>query len=324
VLDVPERTAPLQEGRSATHEEMTMPSTRWTQRFSSGLALMGSAALFGCTTAAARGPVPATAESSLTVDDDDLTSDLNDHHRHHQGGVTMFVALSLDTLGLAPERQAVVSKIQADIFAAMEPARAGGEKVLIALADGIAAGGIDRAGVDAAIADLEVASARVHATTVDAMNRLHAALTPVERGALVDRIRAQWAHSKLADDGPAESARRTGHLADLAREIGLSPDQVDRITVILHATMHGADTTESLEVYAYLTQLGAFRGDTFDAASLPGGAVANGHDAALGATRMARFYETVAPTLTPDQRPKLVFLLREHAGHRDEPPTAAH
>src|ERR1700733_6661221 len=108
-----------------------MASARWTNRFAAYLALMGSAALFGC---APSGPVPATAASSLAVDDDDLTADLTEHHRHHhQGGVTMFIALSLDTLGLPPEQQAAITRIQSDLFARMEPARIGGQKVLTAL-----------------------------------------------------------------------------------------------------------------------------------------------------------------------------------------------
>ena len=57
-----------------------MASMRWMYCFASGVSLIGTGALFGC---AASGPVPATAVSSVAVDDDDLTADLIVHHRHH-------------------------------------------------------------------------------------------------------------------------------------------------------------------------------------------------------------------------------------------------
>jgi Spy/CpxP family protein refolding chaperone len=299
-----------------------MASTRWTYRFATGLALMGSVALLGC---AASGPVPATAVSSVAVDDD-LTADLSEHHRHHhQGGVTMFIALSLDTLGLPPERQAVVAQIQSDLFARIEPARASGQRVLTALADGMAAGAIDEARVDAAIAELGSTSGLVHAATVGALNQLHAALTPPERAALVDKIAAHWAVFRQADDDDqVAKGRRAGHLAELAGEIGLSSDQVDRIGVSLRAAPRPAGAGDPAEIDAYLARLGAFRGDAFDAGALSGGAAANAHVAARGATRMARFYEAVDPVLTPEQRAELVLLLREHAAHKDEAFIAAH
>jgi Spy/CpxP family protein refolding chaperone len=301
-----------------------MTSTRWTYRFAAGLALLGSAALSGCAAGAASGPVPATAASSIAVDDDDLTADLNEHHRHHpQGGVTMFIALSLDTLGLPPEQQAVITKIQADLFARMEPARAAGQKVLMALADGIAAGAIDEPRVDAAIAELASASGLVHDATVDALSQLHAALTPPERAALVDKVAANWAVFRQANDEDGKD-RRAGHLSELAVDLGLSDDQVDRIGASFHTAMRAAGALDPAEIDAYLERLGAFRGDGFDPRTLSGGAAANAHVAARGATRMARFYEAVTPVLTPEQRAKLVVLLREHAAHKDEAFIAAH
>jgi len=58
----------------------------------------------------------------------------------------------------------------------------------------------------------------------------------------------------------------------------------------------------------------AFAADSFDAKSIKSNA--NGHLASRGATRMALFYETVAPLLTAEQRTKLAAELREHANHQ--------
>jgi Spy/CpxP family protein refolding chaperone len=294
-----------------------MPSKRWMYRSATVLSLMAAVAPLSC---AASRPVPATAASSPPIDDD-RNADLYDRHRHHaQGGVTMFVALSLDTLGLPPEQQAVVTQIQSELFAKMEPARAGQQNLLTALADGVAAGAIDEARVNAAVAQLESASGQVHEATVDALNRLHAALTPPERAALVDKVWAHWSIFQQAnvDDDHGGKDGQGGHLADLAKEVGLSADQVATIARSLQATAQVEPVTEDpAAIDAHLKRLGAFREDTFDARTLTGGSAANARVAVVGARRMAHFYETVSPVLTPEQRPKVALLLREHAGHQD-------
>jgi Spy/CpxP family protein refolding chaperone len=294
--------------------------------FGAALGLMASTPLIGCATVVSS-PVPATAVSGVAVDDDDLIADLNEHHRHHHhGGVTMFVAMSLDTLGLPPEQRAAVSKIQADLFARMEPARLGAQAVITALADGLAAGTIDKAKVDAAIAQAETASGAVHDATVDALNQLHAALTPQERAALVEKVAAHWAvyRQANAEEEPGGKDHRTGHLAELAAQLGLSADQVDKISTSFRASMQAAKPWNPGEVDTHVQRLEAFKADTFDAHTLTGGTAANAHLAARGATRMARFYEAMDPVLTPEQRAKLVLLLREHATHKDDAAGAAH
>jgi Spy/CpxP family protein refolding chaperone len=284
----------------------------------SGLVLLGGAALLGC---AATSPVPATAASGL-ADDDDRTADLNDYHRHHhQGGVTAFIALSLDTLGLPPEQRAIGAKIQSELFARMAPARAGEQAVLTALADGLAAGAIDKARVDAALAELERASGQVPEATADALNQLHAALTRPQRAALVDKIWAHWAIFQEASEGElvgtVQKGRSAGRLADLATDLGLSADQVAKIGASFHALMLPTSGLSESAIDVHLARLAAFGGDTFDARTLSGARDADARVASRGAARMALFYEAAAPLLTPEQRAKLAILLREHATHDD-------
>jgi Spy/CpxP family protein refolding chaperone len=301
-----------------------MALTRQIHRIISGLALVGGLALSGC---AGSSPVPATAVSAADTDDEGLT-DLNEHHRHHhQGGVTMFIALSLDSLGLPSDQQIAVTKIQSDLFTKMGPARVGEQSVLNALADGVAAGAIDTAKVDAAIGQLASASGQVHEAVVDALNQLHAVLTPPQRAALVDKVAAQWAifRQANAEADQVGKGHEAGHLAGLARELGLSADQVDKIGASFQAMMRAAPATlDPAEIDAHLQRFAAFRDDVFDARSLTGGPAANAHLAARGATRMACFYEATSPVLTPEQRAKLVLLLREHAAHDDAAFLAAH
>jgi Spy/CpxP family protein refolding chaperone len=278
--------------------------------FAAGLSLLGCTALLGC---AASRPVPATAASGLSADDD-LIADMNDRHRYHaRGGVTMFIALSLDTLGLPPERQAAVTRIQSDLFTIMEPARVAEQTVLTTLADGVAAGAIDKIRIDAAVAELASTSGSVHEASMEALNRLHAALTPSERGALVDKVWAHWSVFRQGDTLP-----------DLTEEIDLSAAQVATIRKTLEDTVRIEPVTlDPSDIDAHLKRLGAFREDAFDARTLAGGASANAHLAARGASRMAHFYEAVSPVLTADQRAKVVLLLRAHAGHQDVTTVAA-
>ena len=290
-----------------------MLSKRQMVGFAAGLSLLGCTALLGCAASAASRPVPTTAASGISADDD-LIADMNDRHRYHaRGGVTMFIALSLDTLGLPLERQAAVTKIQSDLFTIMEPARVDEQRVLTTLADGVAAGAIDKLRVDAAVAQLASTSGSVHEASVDALNRLHAVLTTSERTALVNRVWAHWAIFQDADGLP-----------ELAKSIGLTAAQVVTIGRILEDTVRVEPVTlDPSEIDEHLKRLGAFREDAFDARTLAGGAAANAHLAARGARRTAHLYEVVSPVLTPDQRAKIVILLREHAGRQDVTTLAA-
>ena len=59
----------------------------------------------------------------------------------------------------------------------------------------------------------------------------------------------------------------------------------------------------------------AFRARTFDAKTLTAGGPATVHMVGWGAARMARLIGSVSPVLTPEQRGKLVQILRQHANH---------
>jgi hypothetical protein len=99
-----------------------MPSIRWTMWFALGCLPAAGVALGACA-GASTDSASAVAPTS-TAADDRAASDVTEHHRHHHhGGVTMFIAMSLDTLGTSPDQHALIEKIQANLFAKMEPAR---------------------------------------------------------------------------------------------------------------------------------------------------------------------------------------------------------
>jgi Spy/CpxP family protein refolding chaperone len=231
--------------------------------------------------------------------------------------------MSLDTLGVTADQRSAIQKVQADLRAKLEPANAAERKVVALLADGIAAGRIDRAKVDLAIADVGRASSGVHAAIVNALNQLHAVLNEAQRAALVDKVEAHWQVWKEANAGGKAAAepREHGHLEALTHELSLTPDQVDTIRGTLRATSGGArEPLDADKVSAHISAFGtAFEGASFDAKALKSADGLNAHLASWGATTMARFYEAVAPVLTPEQRSKLAEQVREHANHPAAP-----
>jgi Spy/CpxP family protein refolding chaperone len=260
------------------------------------------------------------ATGVATAEDDEDSQDLKAHHRHHHGGFVHFMLLGIETLGISPEQQTQVDKIKADLHAKMQPVHDAQKAVLLALADGVAAGNVDTAKVDAAVAAVGTAASQVHGATVDALNQLHAVLRPEQRTALVDKVEAHWSMWKEANGDEAAAAKEHepgGHIAHLAKEISLTPDQVDKLRASFASSVAAQSQRakfDPAEAEAHLKAFGtAFAADTFDAKSLATGTATNTHIASWGAARMARFYEALSPLLTPDQRTKVAAKLHAHA-----------
>jgi Spy/CpxP family protein refolding chaperone len=277
--------------------------------------------------AAAAAPAPtsdiaAAGQTPAEGDEDESMADVKEHHRHHHhGGFAMFIAMSLDSLGTTPDQDAQIVKIRDDMHAKLLPAHDAEKNVLSVLADGVAAGRIDKAKVDAAIEKLAAASAGVHDAIADSLNQLHAVLTPEQRVALIDKVDAHfkvWHHANQEEESTTKEGH-PGHLAKLAKEIGLSPDQEEKIRASFKTSMgdKNAKHYDKAEAEAHLKAFGsAFEADTFDAKTVTTGGPANAHLAAWGAHRMAHFYEAVTPVLTPDQRTKLADIVRHHANYK--------
>jgi hypothetical protein len=232
----------------------------------------------------------------------------------------MFLEMSLQSLGVSDDQRAAVSRIQQNLLTKLEPLRVAQSKVLLLLADGVAAGAVDQAQVTAAIAEVDVASATMAKTaTADALDRLHAVLTAPQRRALVQKIEAHW---QVWQDANAEGEGGAGHERDrfaaLALDTSVTTDQVDRIRATVRATFHGAPKIDPTQVDGRLKTFGsAFEGDVFDARTLNDGQGVNVDLSSHGMQRMAHFYEAAAPVLTPDQRVRYAQSLRGHAGQEE-------
>jgi Spy/CpxP family protein refolding chaperone len=284
----------------------------------------GSASTGDTTPGGATAAEPATSPGDVAQvgageDEDESTNDLAEHHRHHHhGGFAMFIAMSVDGLGTTPDQDEAIEKIQADMHAKMQPAHDAEKVVLMTLADGVAAGNVDQAKVDAAIAQMSAASAGIHDAIADSVNQLHATLTPPQRVALVDKVEAHfevWHHSNAPEE-TADRDKHGGHLGKLAKQLALSPDQVEKIRVSFKMSNEGKHFDRG-EAEQHMKAFGAaFASETFDAKSLTAGGAVNAHMATWGETRMAHLYEAAAPVLTPEQRTKLADELRRHANYK--------
>ncbi len=277
-----------------------------------GVGCGGSAATQAPTTTSAG--VPGSAGS---LEDDQASVELTTHHRHHHGGFVGFIVASIETIGVSPEQQAAVDKIQADFKLKVEPVRAANGAMMLALADGVAAGALDQAKLDAALAAVTAAAGSVHGASADALNALHNALTPEQRQALVDKIDAHWSIWKdsNAGDQATDNARPEGHIARLAQEIGLTNEQVDKTRAALAAlppASRGPFDPAAAEAHVKAFSA-AFVAPQFDARTLTTADPANKGIASWGATRMVHFYQALTPVLTPEQRAKVAATLREHA-----------
>jgi Spy/CpxP family protein refolding chaperone len=252
-------------------------------------------------------------------DDDDATAELKEHHRHHHhGGVTQFIAMSLDTLGEDEAKRPTIEAIQDKLHGCTRASREDEKGLMVALADGIGAGNIDTKKVDPALVQLRADAGRIQECDAAALNELHAALSPIERRALVHKVEAHWAVWKHVNhDAPAGGREAGGRLHALQRELNLTPDQLDKMSAALQAAMQDSTAHfDHAKVQAHIKAFGdAFVKDAFDANSLAS-VNANADLAHHGARRMVVFYETIMPILTPEQRTTLAEHLREHASHQ--------
>jgi len=223
----------------------------------------------------------------------------------------MFINMAVESLGLPAEKKAQVEKIQAELHAKGAPAREAAHAVLELLANGVAAGKIDKAKVDAALKKQEAASKEVHNASIEAMNKLHAALTPEERVALVEKVKAHvevW--KKVNHDEQYGSKEKGTRLAKLKEELGLTAEQEEKISAALKKDPPAKPDPAAIDAHIKAFET-AFVAEKFDAKSLTTADAANTSISKWGGARMARFYEIVTPLLTPEQRTKLAEHLKE-------------
>ena len=276
--------------------------------------LVGIAAAAGCGAHANNNPPPSTP--ALT-DDDDVAGLFEHHGYHHHGGVTLFIAMSLETLGVSPEQRAVVEKIRDGLYANMEGARKAEQALVMSLVEGLRASKFDSGKVDGALVKVTAAAAEVDTASADALNELHAALTPPQRAALVDKVEAHWAvWRRVNAEEPGPGARGGIQLSALETDLALTPDQVAKINTALVDDMKSVPPLDHERVSAHLRAFGAaFQAESFDAKTMTTGRAADEQLVRWGAVHLVHVVEGMGAVLTVDQRSELAQMLNVHATH---------
>jgi Spy/CpxP family protein refolding chaperone len=226
--------------------------------------------------------------------------------------------MAVETIGASPEQEAAIGKIKGELKAKMKPLHEANAAVGVLLADGVAAGKFDNAKIDAALAKAAAVIPEVHPAVEAALDSIHKVLKPEERRALADKVQANWDLWKEANAGEqgADNAKPNGHLAHVAKELSLTPDQVTKIKASLDAEPNAKKPFDAAAADANMKAFtAAFASDTFEAKkALPATHTKdNGKVVSWGAQRMVHFYEAMTPVLTPEQRTKVADQLREHA-----------
>jgi len=248
----------------------------------------------------------------------DTSADVDSRHRNH-GGVVRLIGVSLRELPLTPEQRRKLEALREDVIAKMQPIRDLGTELASVLAGGVASGTVDRAKAEAIAAKLHDATLAQREGRADALNRLHATLTPEQREALVDKMQALWARWREEWEGASTFVEPPPDNMDILQgKLGLTPEQMARIHARFAAAMQGVVAESFAEDAAARAQAfgAAFRADAFDAESSE---PAPPHVGTFGAIRMTRFFEAFAPELTPAERVTLAQMIRDHAWRHDQP-----
>lgn len=270
--------------------------------------ICGAAAASGCSASSAAGNPGETASEVAA-----------------RGGPQVALAHALERLSVRPAQRAEVDALQRELSAASAPAREATRLVMLAVADGVAAGRIDRRVVDPAIEAVATAAGSAKAGTQQVLGRLHATLDAAQRKLLVDAMREELAARHGGGDVAEEHAERHpgggwkgggGHLRVIADAIGLSADQRDAIRDRLVAERpegspdrraHRGEMRARLEEAA-----AAFVSETFDPRALEA-ASPPADRARRMPERMVHLAEVALPLLTAEQRQKLAGYLRDRA-----------
>ena len=230
---------------------------------------------------------------------------------------------AVNTIELNEEQRATLEKIAADIREAERAARdvdAGAprsdmKEAYAALVAGVKAGKIEPAKMAPHYAALEKTAKARQDREADALNRLHAALDPSQRAAVVGAARAveekrvvRMNVQDRPDAGGPDPAKL--RLQRYTRELGLDAEQQKKLANIVPPENRAANAREELAKQTEVL-LAAFEKEAFDAKNLD-----------LGATKAARapiedqvkLFGQLLPILKPEQRERLAKNLERTSG----------
>ncbi len=229
------------------------------------------------------------------------------HPAHREG--LLGQALVLDSL-TGEQRASIEQLVEAQRVARI-PVRRADAGLLTVLAQQVESGAIDSKALAPSVQVKESAEVSARATGNELVEKLHALLTPSQRGQLVDAIEAGKQGHAMPDGGPA-----FGHggevLARLSGHLGLTQQQTQQIASNLKAETPGLPS-EGAGPGPRRAWLESFRGDTLNGTPANATAVSTTPDRRDG--RIERVLSAAIPVLTQEQRAALAGRLRARAAH---------
>jgi hypothetical protein len=239
----------------------------------------------------------------------------SEQHGLHRGGATLFVVASLETLAVGPEQRGELDDARRELLASMGPSQIAGRALLARLAEGVLAGRIDGARVEADVRRVDAAARAVHDAAAGALNRLHSALSPLQRAVLADKVEAHWAvWQRSSIQGSKGATHEQGLLAELRADLALSPAQLERLRLPLPSGDGALSSGDRERIdHGLCAFCDAFRSNVFDGRMLSATGDADARMESWAAEHFAHLVEAVSATLTEEQRAHFAEWLR-HAG----------
>jgi Spy/CpxP family protein refolding chaperone len=222
------------------------------------------------------------------------------HAKHHGGHREGLIGASLRLESLTPDQRSSIEQLVAERRAASVPVRQADARVLTELAQQVEQAHVDPDALAQSLSAERSAAVARGTVDKDTLGRLHALLTPAQRGQLVDELTA-----RRAPEGARTSRERFEHGGS---RLGLTQEQEATIRANLGASREPAgDAREHARANhaALHAALESFRGETFDPSALVRIEVPGEH-----AERLAR---AMTPVLTPAQRASFAGELRNRA-----------
>jgi len=292
-------------------------------------------ALFAaCGANSAASPQPSEQSKAAVQGEDDDGNPRKFHGRHGQfGAADVILARSL-RLELKPEQRTKIEALRAQLDPAKNTASVTARKELRQLlSEGLSQGAIDRTKADAKVEDLVKSVQLQQDAMLDSLNQLHSILDANQRTELVNSLAARKHEHGKGERGhwnKGEKGKQKGHgpgfrhggrdgradwapgkLKQIAREIGLSSEQVSRIRAramegMQHEKVERPDRKQARERLRAAAE--AFKGDRFDART-----VGMGQEMSVQARRHAQIFvrlvDAAAHELSPEQRKQLAQIL---------------
>jgi Spy/CpxP family protein refolding chaperone len=230
------------------------------------------------------------------------------------------IANALSTVALRDDQRAEIESLASDADTRHAAIASAHGEIMSALATQIEAGKIDRPALQAKVDAATAAGSAAHTADDAALQRLHALLTPEQRGQVADALVAQ--HDAMHAEHKHGSHK--DRMEQWATDLKLSDAQKTQIGALL-AAQREAHHAEFKATHEGMHEHGtpgshpfadAFRADTLVLPAPPDGA--HGHPRGGMAEHVIGIAETILPLLTPEQRGLAAAKLREHAAGGNE------